>query len=188
MKILVIGSGGREHALAWKLNQSEKCSKLYIAPGNAGTNEVAENVNIGVGDFAGIKKFIIEKDIDLVIVGPEAPLVDGIREYLLANDKLKDLKIVGHGKVGAQLEGSKDFAKQVMVRHGIPTADSKTFTKETLSEARDYLKTVKMPIVLKADGLAAGKGVIICQNLEEADETIKKCWRKVCLALPVKLW
>lgn len=174
MNILVIGSGGREHALAWKLNQSENCSKLYIAPGNAGTHTVAENVNIGVGDFEGIKSFVLNKNIELVIVGPEAPLVDGIREYLLADEQLKNLKIVGPGKVGAQLEGSKDFAKQFMVRHGIPTADSQTFTKSTLTEAKEYLKTVKMPIVLKADGLAAGKGVIICQTLVEANNIIEK--------------
>lgn len=174
MKILVIGSGGREHTLAWKLNQSDRCSKLYIAPGNAGTHQVAENVNIGVGDFEEIKKFILEKGVELVIVGPEAPLVDGIREYLLDDPQLKNLKIVGPGKIGAQLEGSKDFAKQFMVRHGIPTADSKTFTKSNLEDAKAYLKTVKMPIVLKADGLAAGKGVIICQNLEEATSTIEK--------------
>jgi phosphoribosylamine--glycine ligase len=174
MNILVIGSGGREHALALKLKQSQKCTKLYIAPGNAGTAGAAENVNISVGDFEGIKKLVLEKSISLVIVGPEAPLVDGIREFLLSDDRLKDLKIVGPGKVGAQLEGSKDFAKQFMVRHGIPTAESQTFTKSTLSEAKKYLQTVKMPIVLKADGLAAGKGVIICQNLKEATETIEK--------------
>jgi len=174
MKILVIGSGGREHTLAWKIRQSQKCSELYIAPGNAGTHDVAENVEIGVGDFEGIKNFILEKGIDLVVVGPEAPLVDGIREYLLDDTRLKKLKIIGPGKVGAQLEGSKDFAKQFMNRHGIPTANSKTFIKETLPDAKAYLKTVKMPIVLKADGLAAGKGVIICQNLKEANETIEK--------------
>lgn len=174
MNILVIGSGGREHALALKLKQSHKCAKLYIAPGNAGTASAAENVNIGVGDFEGIKNLVIKKNISLVIVGPEAPLVDGIREYLHGDDRLKKLKIVGPGKVGAQLEGSKDFAKQFMVRHGIPTAASQTFTKSTLSEAKEYLKKVKMPIVLKADGLAAGKGVIICQDLSEATETIEK--------------
>jgi len=174
MNILIIGSGGREHALAWKINQSDKCTNLYIAPGNAGTRHVAENVSIGVGDFEAIKSFIVEHNIELVVVGPEAPLVDGLREHLLSDSKLKDLKIVGPGKVGAQLEGSKDFAKQFMLRHGIPTAASKTFTKSSLSEAKEYLKTVKLPIVLKADGLAAGKGVIICPTLKEADETIEK--------------
>lgn len=174
MNILVIGSGGREHTLAWKLLQSKKCKNLYVAPGNAGTEKIAINVNIGVGDFEGIKNLIIEKSISLIIVGPEAPLVDGIRAYLHSDARLKELKIVGPGKEGALLEGSKDYAKQFMVKHGIPTADSKTFTKETLSNAKDYLKTVKMPIVLKADGLAAGKGVIICKNLKEASATIDK--------------
>jgi phosphoribosylamine--glycine ligase len=174
MNILIIGSGGREHAFALKLKQSHKCANLYVAPGNAGTGETAENINIGVGDFEGIKNLVMEKDISLVIVGPEAPLVDGIREYLHGDSRLKNLKIVGPGKVGAQLEGSKDFAKQFMVRHGIPTAASQTFAKSTLPEAKQYLKTVKMPIVLKADGLAAGKGVIICQTLQEANETIEK--------------
>jgi phosphoribosylamine--glycine ligase len=178
MKILVLGSGGREHAFAWKLSQSNRCSKLFIAPGNAGTNDVAENINIGVDDFKGIKNFVIDNSIDLVIVGPEAPLVDGVREYLLSDNRLKDLKIVGPGKEGARLEGSKDFAKQFMVRHGIPTADSKTFTKDTLQEAKEYLQAVAMPIVLKADGLAAGKGVIICQDIEEATATIEKMLAK----------
>jgi len=174
MNILVIGSGGREHTIAWKLTQSTKCKKLYVAPGNAGTETIAQNVGIGVDDFEGIKNLILEKKISLVIVGPEAPLVDGIRSYLLNDDRLKNLKIIGPGTEGAMLEGSKDYAKEFMVKHGIPTADSKTFTKETLSQAKEYLKTVKMPIVLKADGLAAGKGVIICQNLKEATSTIDK--------------
>lgn len=174
MNILIIGSGGREHTFAWKLSQSNKCTNLYIAPGNAGTEKVAQNVDIGVGDFEEIKEFILNKEISLVIVGPEAPLVDGIREYLEGDERLSKLKIVGPGKEGATLEGSKDYAKQFMVKHGIPTAASKTFTKDTLDEAKAYLKTVKMPIVLKADGLAAGKGVIICQNLKEANFTITK--------------
>ena len=174
MNILVIGSGGREHTFAWKLRQSNKCENIYITPGNAGTEDIAKNVNIQVGDFEGIKNLILEKDISLVIVGPEVPLVDGIRAYLLNDDRLKHLKIVGPDKDGALLEGSKDYAKQFMVKHGIPTADSKTFTKDTLGEAKEYLKTVKMPIVLKADGLAAGKGVIICQDLKKATKTIDK--------------
>ena len=178
MNILVIGSGGREHTIAWKLSQSKRCKNLYIAPGNAGTEKVAQNVNIGVSDFEGLKNLIIEKNISLVIVGPEAPLVDGIRPYLLSDNRLKELKIVGPGKEGAMLEGSKDYAKQFMVKHGIPTAGSKTFTKETLSDAKEYLKMVKMPIVLKADGLAAGKGVIICQNLKTATATIDKMLAK----------
>lgn len=174
MNILIIGSGGREHTLAWKMSQSEKCKNLYVAPGNAGSDKVAKNVNIGVGDFEGLKKLIIDKNISLVIVGPEAPLVDGIRAYLQSDENLKDLKIVGPGKEGALLEGSKDYAKQFMVKHGIPTANSKTFTRETIEEAKQYLNIVKMPIVLKADGLAAGKGVIICKNLKEATATIDK--------------
>jgi phosphoribosylamine--glycine ligase len=178
MNILVIGSGGREHTLAWKLKQSKKCKNLYIAPGNAGTAALAQNVNISVADFEGLKNLILDKDISLVVVGPEAPLVDGIREYLLADERLAKLKIVGPGKEGAKLEGSKDYAKHFMVKHGIPTAESKTFTKETLEEAKNYLKTRKMPIVLKADGLAAGKGVIICHNLKEANSTIDKMLAK----------
>lgn len=174
MNILVIGSGGREHAFAWKLRQSHLCSKLFVAPGNAGTSNIAENINISIDDFEGIKNFVIKSAIDLVIVGPEAPLVNGIREYLLEDKRLKNLRIVGPGQKGAMLEGSKDFAKQFMVRHGIPTAESKTFTKESLPQAREYLKAVQMPIVLKADGLAAGKGVIICHSLAEADEVIQK--------------
>ena len=174
MNILIIGSGGREHALAWKLNQSSKCKNLYLAPGNAGTATFANNISIGVDDFEGIKNLIIEKEVSLVVVGPEAPLVDGIREYLLEDERLGNLNIIGPGKEGAKLEGSKDYAKQFMVRHGIPTADSKTFDKNSLAAAKEYLKTVKMPIVLKADGLAAGKGVIICKNLKEANSTIEK--------------
>jgi phosphoribosylamine---glycine ligase len=174
MNILVIGSGGREHAFAWKLRQSHLCTKLYVAPGNAGTHSIAQNINISADDFEGIKNFVINNAIELVIVGPEAPLVNGIREYLLEDERLKNLGIVGPGMEGAKLEGSKDFAKQFMVRHGIPTAESKTFTRDSLSQAREYLKTVQMPIVLKADGLAAGKGVIICHSLGEADDVIQK--------------
>jgi phosphoribosylamine---glycine ligase len=174
MNILVIGSGGREHAFAWKLRQSHLCTKLYVAPGNAGTHSIAQNINISADDFEGIKNFVINNAIELVIVGPEAPLVNGIREYLLEDERLKNLGIVGPGMEGAKLEGSKDFAKQFMVRHGIPTAESKTFTRDSLSQAREYLKTVQMPIVLKADGLATGKGVIICHSLGEADDVIQK--------------
>lgn len=172
MNILVIGSGGREHTLAWKIRQSKKCTNLYVAPGNAGTATIATNVDLTVGDFEGIKNLIIDKDITLVIVGPEAPLVDGIRSYLYEESKLNKLKIVGPGKEGAMLEGSKDYAKKFMVKHGIPTAQSKTFEKEHMAEAKAYLKTVSMPIVLKADGLAAGKGVIICKNLKHATHTL----------------
>jgi phosphoribosylamine--glycine ligase len=172
MNILVLGSGGREHALAWKFHQSEHCSRLLVAPGNAGTSSVAENVAINVDDFEGIRNFVVNNDIGLLVVGPEAPLVDGIREYLLADERLSHLKVVGPDSQGAQLEGSKDFAKRFMRRHGIPTADSQTFTRQTLDDARSYIKTATLPIVLKADGLAAGKGVIICKSHTEADETI----------------
>ncbi len=174
MKILVLGSGGREHAFAWRLKQSPKCSKLYIAPGNAGTAAIAENVPMSTDNFEGIRTFILDKGIDLLIVGPEAPLVGGIRDFLLADQKLKNLKLIGPGSEGAMLEGSKDFAKQFMFRHGIPTAASATFTSATLTEAKNYLATVSMPIVLKADGLAAGKGVIICHDINHAVATIEK--------------
>jgi len=174
MKILIIGSGGREHTLAWKARQSARCSQLYVAPGNAGTAAIADNVDIAVDDFEKLKQFIISNKIELVIVGPEAPLVGGIREYLHSDTKLKNLQIVGPGKDGAQLEGSKDFAKQFMKRHHIPTAGSQTFTKKTLDEARNYLQKASMPTVLKADGLAAGKGVIICHERQEAIATIKR--------------
>ncbi len=174
MNILVIGSGGREHTFAWKLSQSKKCKNLYIAPGNAGTDGIAKNINIAIDDFDGIKQLIIEKNISLVIVGPEAPLVEGIRSFLLSDSRLKNLKIVGPGTEGAKLEGSKDFAKNFMNKHGIPTAASRTFSKDTLKEAKEYLRTVSYPIVLKADGLAAGKGVIICKGLKEATTTIDK--------------
>ncbi|NJN28025.1 MAG: phosphoribosylamine--glycine ligase [Cyclobacteriaceae bacterium] len=174
MNILVIGSGGREHTFAWKLRQSKKCKNLYVAPGNAGTENTATNVAIPIDDFEGIKNLIFDKDISLVIVGPEAPLVNGIRAYLLQDPRLKDLRVVGPGTEGAKLEGSKDYAKNFMVKHGIPTAHSQTFGKDQLEEAKNYLKSVSYPIVLKADGLAAGKGVIICQDVEEATLTIDK--------------
>ena len=168
MNILVIGSGGREHALAWKLKQSEQCERLYVAPGNAGTSKVAENLAIPVDDFASIGKAIIEKDIQLVIVGPEVPLVKGVRNYLESQPALKHVRILGPGKEGAALEGSKDFSKQFMQKHNIPTAASATFTEATLQEGVAYLEQSTPPFVLKADGLAAGKGVIITENREEA--------------------
>ncbi len=174
MNILVLGSGGREHAFAWKLSQSEKCEKLYIAPGNAGTSQIAENINISVTDFEALKKVLLEKKIDLLIVGPEVPLVAGVRDFLEKEPLLSDLKIVGPGKAGATLEGSKDFAKDFMKRHNIPTADSKTFTKDTLNEALEYIDHQSLPIVLKADGLAAGKGVLICQSKDEAKKGIRE--------------
>lgn len=172
MNILLIGSGGREHALAWKLKQSPRCTKLFIAPGNAGTAEVGENVNIDMNDFPALGKFCITEKIELVIVGPEAPLVNGIRDYFEADSALSSILFVGPGANGAQLEGSKDFSKQFMERHRIPTASSKTFTDQELNAAKAYIKNHTLPIVLKADGLAAGKGVIIAESLQEADKAL----------------
>lgn len=172
MNILVIGSGGREHAISWKIAQSEKVQNLYVAPGNAGTSNVAKNVAIDVNDFEKIGNFVLENSIDLVVVGPEEPLVKGIADYFQANENLKKVGLVGPNKIGAQLEGSKDFSKEFMFRHHIPTAAYKTFTKEQLQEGLAYLTTVKGPYVLKADGLAAGKGVIITESLEDAQQSL----------------
>lgn len=174
MNILLIGSGGREHALAWKLVQSPKCDQLYLAPGNPGTGALGTNTGIGVEDFAALEKLVLDKGIEMVIVGPEVPLVKGIKNHFRANPALKDLIIVGPDKVGAQLEGSKDFSKQFMQKYGIPTASSRTFTHETLAEGIDYVSKHSLPVVLKADGLAAGKGVIIAETNAEAVATIKE--------------
>jgi phosphoribosylamine---glycine ligase len=173
MNILLIGNGGREHALAWKLSQSPDCGKLYVAPGNAGTGLIAENVAIESDDFHKLGQFCQDKNVELVIVGPEAPLVKGIRDYFESNPWLKDILIVGPGKTGAQLEGSKDFSKQFMLRNGIPTAKAKSFTVANIDQAFDYIATCKPPIVLKADGLAAGKGVIISISQAEAKAVLK---------------
>ena len=172
MNILLIGSGGREHALAWKIKQSPRCQNIFIAPGNAGTAEVGQNVNIDMNDFPALGKFCIEHKIDLVLVGPEAPLVNGIRDYFEAEAALQSILFVGPGKKGAQLEGSKDFSKQFMERHGIPTASSETFTDREIEAAKAYIKHHSLPIVLKADGLAAGKGVIIAESLQEAEKAL----------------
>ena len=168
MNILVLGSGGREHALAWKIAQSSYCRNLFIAPGNAGTAQVGTNVNIKVGDFEAIKQFCIEQGIKLVVVGPEQPLVDGIVDFFKHDEALKSVKIIGPDKIGAQLEGSKAFAKVFMEKHGVPTAKCCTVTAENLNEGLAFLETVKAPYVLKADGLAAGKGVLILDSLDEA--------------------
>lgn len=173
MKVLLLGSGGREHALAWKIVQSPKLEKLYIAPGNAGTAEIAENVDMAVTDFKSIGDFIAEKKIDLLVVGPEDPLVEGIRDYMQADVRFRDLMIIGPGKDGAILEGSKDFAKQFMARHGIPTAGYMTVTPENLAGGLQFLTRLRPPYVLKADGLAAGKGVLILNDLEEAQQELK---------------
>jgi phosphoribosylamine--glycine ligase len=173
MNILLIGNGGREHALAWKIKQSKLCGKLFVAPGNAGTGLVAENVDIAVDDFHKLGQFCQEQNIELVIVGPEGPLVKGIRDFFESNPWLKDILIVGPGKIGAQLEGSKDFSKQFMLRNNIPTAKAKSFTAANIDQAFDYIATCKPPIVLKADGLAAGKGVIISISQAEAKAVLK---------------
>jgi len=170
MNILILGSGGREHAFSWKLSQSPLLNKLYIAPGNAGTAQNGENISLSLSDFNSIKQFALDKEIDMIVVGPEAPLVDGIHDYF-ANDKETDFAVIGPKKAGAMLEGSKDFAKDFMKKYNIPTAASMTFTVDTLDDGFEYLKTLSPPYVLKADGLAAGKGVIIVQDVDEA----KKC-------------
>jgi len=174
MNILIIGNGGREHALAWKMKQSNLCDNLYVAPGNGGTGMIAENVPIAVDDFPALGQFCIDSKIELVVVGPEAPLVKGIRDYFESNPFLSKILMVGPGKAGAQLEGSKDFSKQFMLRHNIPTAKAKTFNVSELNLAIDYIATCKPPIVLKADGLAAGKGVIISLSQGEAKAVIKE--------------
>ncbi|MBL7871909.1 MAG: phosphoribosylamine--glycine ligase [Cyclobacteriaceae bacterium] len=174
MKILIVGNGGREHAFAWKIRQSQLCSQLFIAPGNAGTGLVGENVAIAVDDFEALGKLCLAKDIHLVVVGPEVPLVKGIRDYFEAHPGLKNIGLVGPGKLGAQLEGSKDFSKQFMIRNGVPTAKARTFHAHESAEAINYLSTCTPPIVLKADGLAAGKGVIITESIDEAKVSIKE--------------
>ena len=174
MKVLLLGSGGREHALAWKMVQSPKLEKLYVAPGNAGTAEIAENVAIAVNDFQAIADFIAENGIRMLVVGPEDPLVGGIRDFLQADGRLGGLLIVGPGKEGALLEGSKDFAKQFMQRYHIPTAGYMTVTRENLAEGMQFLATLKPSYVLKADGLAAGKGVLIIDDLGEAQSELEQ--------------
>ena len=173
MNILLLGSGGREHALAWKLAQSPKVKHLFIAPGNAGTNNVGQNVPLKADDFEGIRRFVLEKDIDMVVVGPEDPLVKGIYDFFRDDDALKEVHVIGPSKAGAQLEGSKDFAKGFMKRHGIPTAAYQTFTGDHLAEGLAFLETLQPPYVLKADGLCAGKGVLIVPTLEEAKQELK---------------
>jgi phosphoribosylamine---glycine ligase len=168
MNTLILGSGGREHAFAWRIAQSPLCDKLFVAPGNAGTAQVATNLPIGYNDFEKIAEAVLTHQIKLVIVGPEEPLVKGIRDYFQSRADLKDVLMVGPDSHGAMLEGSKDFSKNFMVKYGIPTAKSETFTKDTLDSGLQYLDNQKLPIVLKADGLAAGKGVIIALTLEEA--------------------
>ncbi|MEN9002332.1 MAG: phosphoribosylamine--glycine ligase, partial [Flavobacteriales bacterium] len=172
MNILIIGSGGREHALAWKLSQSEKLSNLFIAPGNAGTSELGTNVDLSVSDFEGIGNFCKVNSIEILVVGPEVPLVEGIHDYFEANSELNKVAVIGPKKMGAQLEGSKKFSKEFMERHNIPTARYQAFTKETIEESFSFLETLSPPFVLKADGLAAGKGVVIPDNIEDAKKEL----------------
>ena len=173
MKVLLLGSGGREHALAWKIAQSDKCEKLFIAPGNAGTAEVGENVAIKADDFEALKQFCVETGVDMVVVGPEDPLVKGVYDDFRNDERTKNIPVIGPSKAGAVLEGSKDFAKRFMMRHNIPTAKYETFDGTTLDEGLKFLETLKAPYVLKADGLCAGKGVLIVPTLEEAKKELK---------------
>ena len=171
---MILGSGGREHAISWKISQSEKCKNLYIAPGNAGTSLVGNNLLININDFEEVKLNVIEKSIDLVVVGPEEPLVRGIVDFFKLDDELKHVKIFGPSAEGSKLEGSKDFSKEFMFRNNIPCAKSKTFNRKNLSEGISFLEKINPPYVLKADGLAAGKGVIILNDLEEAKSELSK--------------
>jgi phosphoribosylamine--glycine ligase len=172
MNVLILGSGGREHAFAWKIAQSLLCKKLFVATGNAGTAQIAQNVNIPLNDFTNLAKFCIDNQIDLVLAGTETPLVEGIADFFQANENLKKIQFVGPTKAGAMLEGSKDFSKAFMLKHGIPTATARTFDKNSLPEGLSYVAKHSLPIVLKADGLAAGKGVIITENREEAKQIL----------------
>jgi phosphoribosylamine--glycine ligase len=174
MKVLILGSGGREHALAWKIAQSPKCENLFIAPGNAGTAQVGINAPLNISDFKSIATFVLENQIDMVVVGSEAPLVEGIRDYFDAREDLSEVTLIGPSKAGAMLEGSKDFAKDFMQKNAIPTAAYKTFKAGETLEGFRFLETMKPPYVLKADGLAAGKGVIICDKIEDARENLRQ--------------
>jgi phosphoribosylamine---glycine ligase len=172
MNVLILGSGGREHAFAWKISQSDRLQNLYIAPGNAGTANCGTNVNISVTDFEAIKNFVWEKDINMVVVGPEEPLVKGIHDFFLNDEVLKDIPVIGPSAQGAQLEGSKDFSKRFMFKHGVPTARYATFSSLNIEAGYNFLETLTPPYVLKADGLAAGKGVLILNDLSEAKEEL----------------
>ena len=174
MRMLIIGSGGREHAFGWKIKQSTKIEKLFFAPGNAGTSQLGENIPVGVSDFEGIKKAVLAEKIDLVLVGPEVPLVEGLHDFFLSDDQLKSIPVVGPTKAGAMLEGSKDFAKEFMVKYNIPTARYETFSAGDVEKAKTFMKTLQPPYVLKADGLAAGKGVLILDSFDEAVAELKE--------------
>lgn len=172
MNILILGAGGREHALAWKMKSSKLLNKLYIAPGNAGTAQMGENVDISPTDFDALKIFSLENDVSMIVVGPEDPLVRGVYDFFRNDEETHHIDVIGPSKLGAQLEGSKDFAKDFMVRHGIPTAAYKTFSLDTIEEGYSFLEELKPPYVLKADGLAAGKGVLIIDDITEAKESL----------------
>lgn len=174
MRILLLGSGGREHAIAWKIKQSDKLEKLFVAPGNAGTDGIAENVNIGVNDFDALAEFALANNVNMIIVGPEDPLVNGIYDFFLNREDLKHIPVIGPSKTGAILEGSKDFAKDFMAKHNIPTPAYLTVTKDNLEEGVNFLTTFEAPYVLKADGLAAGKGVLIIEDLKEAQDSLRE--------------
>lgn len=173
MNILILGSGGREHTFAWKIAQSPKCDTLFVAPGNSGTSTVATNVAINVTNFEAIKELVVAKQIQMVVVGPEDPLVQGIHDYFLADEMLKNVIVIGPQKAAAHLEGSKEFAKQFMIKHNIPTAKYKSFNANTINDAYAFLETLAPPYVLKADGLAAGKGVVILDDIEAAKTELK---------------
>ena len=173
MNILLLGSGGREHALAWKMLQSNKCQNLYVAPGNAGTSQIATNIELNPNDFEAIKKIVLQREINMVVVGPEDPLVNGIYDFFQNDKELKHIPVIGPSKVGAQLEGSKEFAKEFLVKNNIPTAKYESFTAETVENGCKFLETLEAPYVLKADGLAAGKGVLILNDLEEAKAELR---------------
>lgn len=173
MTILLLGSGGREHALAWKMLQSDKCSQLFVAPGNAGTSAIATNVALNILDFQSIKSFVLENKVDMVVVGPEDPLVHGFYDFFKNDAQINHIPVIGPSKVGAQLEGSKEFAKEFLVKHNIPTARYESFTKETVEAGCEFLTTLEAPYVLKADGLAAGKGVLILTDLAEAQQELR---------------
>ena len=172
MTILILGSGGREHALAWKINQSSKCSKIFVAPGNAGTTTIAKNINIDINNFEDIKTFVLQENVNMVVVGPEDPLVLGIYDFFINDQELKNIPVIGPSKKGAQLEGSKEFAKQFLIKNKIPTAAYNSFTADTVKEGHHFLETLNPPYVLKADGLAAGKGVLILNELQEAKKEL----------------
>ena len=173
MNVLILGSGGREHAFAWKIAKSSSCNKLFISPGNAGTAELGTNIDININDFDKIKEFVVLESVDIVVVGPEDPLVNGIYDFFKVDEQLKKVSLIGPSKEGAKLEGSKEFAKEFMIRHEIPTAKYQAFTKDNLEEGYAFLESLTAPYVLKADGLAAGKGVLILNTLEEAKGELK---------------